>query len=239
MPKFIKGTFSQYQALLDSSDEYRESIFLEEDEHRLYEDGKPLDVRIEVEDVIDGDYLHKKSYRFIGPEGDVAVIEDAYIPSIEDSTLIIHDVSSGEESDYSNGLMSFRDKFVLDQLAKLLGIKLKYKYWATVHHYSDVLNKDYDALTQVEVYKNADDLWCYDFDSFLWKFYDQGTETVQLTVTVPAGTMLLTPEGIYPIPETVYTEEGGVLHPTGDPIVIPGVDEVATVRAESIKFVRE
>jgi hypothetical protein len=114
MPKFLKGTLSQYQELLETHDEYRESLFLEEEEHRLYEDGKPLDVRIEVEDVIDGDYLHKKSYRFIGPEGDVAVIEDAYIPSVEDSTLIIHDVSSGEESDYSNGLMSFCDKFVLD-----------------------------------------------------------------------------------------------------------------------------
>ena len=239
MPIFLKGTLSQYQELLEGHDEYRESLFLEEEEHRLYEDGKPLDVRIEVEDVIDGDYLHKKSYRFIGPYGDVAVIEDAYIPSIEDNTLVIHDVSSGDESDYSNGLMSFRDKFVLDQLSKLLGIKLEYKYWATIHHYSDVLNKDYDKLTQVEVYKNEDDEWCYDYEDFRWKFYDQGTESVTLTVTVPAGTLKLTSEGVYPIPDTVYTDDGGVLHPTGDPIIIPGVDEIATVRAESIKFIRD
>ena len=89
------------------------------------------------------------------------------------------------------------------------------------------------------MYKNADEEWCYDYDSFQWDFYDQGTETVQLTVTVPAGTIQLTPDGVYPIPETVYTEGGGVLHPTGHPIVIPGVDEVSTVRAESIKFVRD
>ena len=176
---------------------------------------------------------------FTGPTGEVATIEDAYIPSVDDYLLVLHDVSTGQESSYSNGLMSFKDKFILDQIAKLLGITVEYQYWATVHHYSDVLNSNHSALTEVVVYKNDDDEWQYDYEEFRWRFKDDTTETITLDVTVPAGSITLTDNGTYPIPDTVYTEEGGVLHPTGDPIVIPGVDEVVTVRAKSLRFVRK
>ena len=243
MPNFIKGTFAQYQELMELRPEYAESLYLATDEHRLYENGAPLDVRIEVHDVIDEDYLHKVSYVFTGPDGEVATIADSVIPPVEDYLFQLHDVSTGIESVYHNGLMSFRDKFVLDSIAKLLGITVEYKYWATVHHYSDVLNNRPDILTEVEVHQRLLDggevEWFYEYDDFIWDFYNTGTETVYIRPTVPAGTINLTDNGVYELPDHVVVEGGGTLPVSGDPIVIPGVNEVETVRAMSMKFVRK
>lgn len=67
MPEFIKGTYAQYLQLLELYPKYADAIYLCIDDQRLYEDGKPLDVRIEVKEVIDENYLRKVSYVFTGP----------------------------------------------------------------------------------------------------------------------------------------------------------------------------
>ena len=240
MPNFIKGNFEDYQTLLALDPEYSESLYLETTEHILYEGGQPLDLKIEVIDEVgpETDYLHKKSYKFIRPDGTFVIIEDAYIPPVEDYLMTVHDVSSGAESSYSNGLMSFRDKFILEQMAELLGVKIKYTYWATVHHYSAVLNQDYTTTQEVICYKNADDEWQYDYEPFEWIFINPGSHA-ELKVIVPAGSITLTDSGVYPLPESVEEDDGTIFHPTGDPIIIPGVNEVETVRVQSMKLLRE
>lgn len=152
--------------------------------------------------------------------------------------MTVHDVSSGAESSYSNGLMSFRDKFILEQMAELLGVKIQYTYWATVHHYSAVLNQDYTSTQEVICYKNDDDQWQYDYEPFEWIFINPGSHA-ELKVIVPAGSITLTESGTYNLPESVEEDDGTIFHPTGDPIVIPGVNEVETVRVQSMKLLRE
>ena len=215
-------------------------MYLDTEGNRLYLGGKALDVRVIVDDTIDEYYQRKRSYRFVGPD-ETVTIADALIPPITDFKIQLHDIDERQEAEYSNGLMSFRDKFVLDTICKLLGIEIEYTYWATVHHYSDVLNKHYEALSEVQVYKNDDDEWQYDYEDFMWNFYDQATETATLQLKVPAGSITLRDNGIYPLPATAETEDGHPMHPTGNPVVITdveGIDEIITVRAKTLKMIR-
>ena len=242
MLDFIKGSGTQeYRQLLSLKPEYNEAIFLDTEDNRLYYAGNPLDVRVEVEEVLDDQNMVHQEYHFTNPDGETVTIDDVLIPGISGYTIQLHDVSSGAAYDYHCGLMSGRDKFMLEAMAKLLGITINYTYWATVHHYSDVLNNRYEELTEVKVYKNEDDEWQYDYDEFPWDFYNTGTETAYIHVTVPAGSVLLKDNGIYELPKKVIIE-GGTLPVTGDPINIgdvEGKDEIATVRALTLTLDRQ
>lgn len=236
MLNFIKGAgLEDYRTLLAEKPEYSDSLYLDTTGHRLYHGGEALDVNVEEKDVVspENSYVFSKEYHFTNPDGEEVVIRDAYISDVNDYLLTLHDVSAGVEIPYSNGLMSVEDKFMLSQMAKLLGIQIEYQYWATVHHYSDVLNKRYDVLKQVKAYKNEEGQWQYDYDAFRWNFYDTATETATLTVTVPAGSITLKDNGIYELPKKITNEQGVELDPpTGDPVDIgdvEGKDEIATV----------
>ena len=241
MLRFIQGVgTSEYLELLALNESYKSDLYLDTEGNRLYLGGKALDVRVVVDDVIDEYYQHKRSYRFIGPDEEVT-IADALIPTINDYTINLHNVETGQEAEYGNGLMSFRDKFVLDTICKLLGIEIEYTYWATVHHYSDVLNGDFETLTQVEVFKNQDDEWTYNYDEFSWSFRPTSSDEITQTFTVPAGQMTLQNDGSYTTPTKVYSRNGQEIILDPNQYTIPGeiYDEIATVRAKSLKMIRK
>ena len=208
MLDFIKGSgTSEYQELLALKPEYLDAIFLDTDANRLYYAGKALDVRVDVEEVLDEFSLTHQKYHFVNPDGEEVVIDDALIPEINGYTILLHDVSSGTAYDYHDGLFCSRDKFLLEAMAKLLGITINYTYWAIVHHYSDLLNGIYDKFTEVEVYKNEDGQWQYDYDEFTWIWKDAASGQILYTYTVPAGQMLLQNDGTYITPKYVYVGE--------------------------------
>ena len=96
MLDFIKGSGTQeYRQLLSLKPEYNEAIFLDTEDNRLYYAGNPLDVRVEVEEVLDDQNMVHQEYHFTNPDGETVTIDDVLIPGISGYTIQLHDVSSG------------------------------------------------------------------------------------------------------------------------------------------------
>lgn len=185
MLQFIKGAnLSDYTSLLAKTTAYNDAFFLDTTNTRLYYDGKPLDVRITVLENLDNHYTKTKSYQFTNVNGGTTVIADAVIPDITDKSITL------KNADYSNGLMSVKDKFLLDSIASVLGISINYTYYANVNHIKDHDNKDYTTMTDVDVSLADDGKWYYNFDSYTYPVYTEnadGTYTQKGTATMPAG----------------------------------------------------
>ena len=173
-------------------EEYRESIYLDELSNTLYFNGQSTDVKVDVVTSHGDDYVMHRTFVFTRPDGTVVRIEDAEIPDITDFTLTLHDVSDGSEASYKNGLISVKDKFIIDAISKLLGIRAEYTYWAIVHHVKDTDNGDYSKTTEVTVYKNVDDQWQYDYEAYEKIYIDAATGEQTETRTIPAGSRVLT-----------------------------------------------
>ena len=243
MLDFIKGSGTQeYQQLLSLKPEYNEAIFLDTDANRLYYAGKVLDVRVEVEIVLDEHSMCHQKYHFTNPDGETVTIDDALIPKLDGYSVNFHDVSSGEVFDFHDGLLCARDKFLIEAMAKLLGITVTYTHWATVHHYSDLLNGIYDKFTEVEVYQNGDGDWQYDYGEFKWNWRDAASGQILYTYTVPEGHILLQNDGTYITPKYVYVGEPPTrIELPQEEYTIPGepFDEIATIRVKSLTMNRQ
>ena len=225
---FIKGQgTSEYLELLELKEEYRESIYLDELDNTLWFNGQPTDVKVDVITSRGDDYVMHRTFVFTRPDGSVVRIEDAEIPDIADFTLTLHDVSDGSEASYKNGLISVKDKFVIDAISKLLGIRAEYTYWATVHHVKDTDNGDYSTTTEVTVYKNDAGNWQYDYDAYEKIYIDQATGEQTETKLIPAGSKELTPA------TRVYRDREGNIYE------ISGQAEIDSVTAASITLVRK
>lgn len=225
---FIKGQgTSEYLELLALKEEYRESIYLDELDNTLYFNGQPTDVKVDVVTSHGDDYVMHRTFVFTKPDGSVVRIEDAEIPNLSDFTLTLHDVSDGSEASYKNGLISVKDKFVIDAISKLLGIRAEYTYWATVHHVKDTDNGDYSKTTEVTVYKNGDGQWQYDYEAYEKVYIDQATGEQTETKLIPAGSCVLTPN------TRVYRDRQGNIYE------ISGQEEIDSVTAASISLVRK
>ncbi len=224
---FIKGQgTSEYLELISLKEEYRESIYLDELANILYYDGKPTDVKVEEVITQGDDYVMNRTFVFTRPDDSVVRIEDAEIPNITDLEIVLHDVSTGVESRYKNGLISVKDKFTINAISKLLGITTEYTYWATVHHVKDTDNGEYVKTTGVTVYKNENDMWQYDYDGYEKIYIDQATGEETETIIVPAGSQELTPD------IRVYRDREGNIYE------IDGQEEIDSVTASSISLVR-
>ena len=225
---FIKGQgTSEYQELIALKEEYRESIYLDELSNTLYFNGHSTDVKVDVVTSRSDDYVIHRTFVFTRPDGTVVRIEDAEIPDITDFTLTLHDVSDGSEASYKNGLISVKDKFIIDAISKLLGIRAEYTYWATVHHVKDTDNGDYSKTTEVTVYKNEDDQWQYDYEAYEKIYIDAATGEQTETRTIPAGSRVLTPN------TRVYSDRQGNIYE------ISGQEEIDSVTAASITLIRK
>lgn len=244
MLDFIKGYGTgEYRELLTLKPEYNDAIYLDMSNNRLYHAGKTLDVRVVVEEVLDEARMVHQKYHFTNPDGETVTIDEALIPEISGYTIQLHDVSSGAVYDYKDGLQTARDKFLLDTMAKLLGITINYTYWATVHHYSDVLNGRYEKLTEVEVYRNENGEWQYDYDDFEWEFTDTAHEIARFTFIVPAGSITLRDNGLYETPEFIKDAQGD-LTPMSEVWTIDignviGRDELSTVAPYTLTLNRQ
>ena len=225
---FIKGQgTSEYLELIALKEEYRESIYLDELSNTLYFNGQSTDVKVDVVTSHGDDYVMHRTFVFTRPDGTVVRIEDAEIPDITDFTLTLHDVSDGSEASYKNGLISVKDKFIIDAISKLLGIRAEYTYWATVHHVKDTDNGDYSKTTEVTVYKNVDDQWQYDYEAYEKIYIDAATGEQTETRTIPAGSRVLTSA------TRVYRDRQGNVYE------ISGQEEIDSVTAASITLVRK
>ena len=190
MLQFIKGNdVLEYRALLEKTHDFDESLFLDTLNNRLYFNGEPLDVRIEVVTELGEDYIPKKTYKFINNEGQATVITDALIPDIVDRTVVLYD-DEGQEFDYSNGLFSVKDKFLLETMASVLGFKIEYVFLASFIPVQDRDTQDNPQPRIIPVYLDNECKLVYDYDSYERPNYvRQGDSYVQEgTEIVPAGT---------------------------------------------------
>lgn len=225
---FIKGQgTSEYLELISLKPQYAESIYLDELANALYYNGRPTDVAVDVVVSQGSDMTSTRTFVFTRPDGTVVEIDDAEIPEIEDFTLRLHDVSAGAESDYKNGLISVKDKFVIAAISKLLGIQAEYTYWATVHHVKDTDNGDYTTTTEVTVYRNFDDQWQYDYDEYDKIYVDQATGQETEVVRIPAGSQVLTPN------DRVYRDM------EGNQYIIHGQEEIDSIRTATMTLIRK
>lgn len=189
MLDFIKGSgTSDYKKLLNQKPQYRESLYLDVDENRLWFDGKALDVRVQVSEKLDEHDIRHKVYTFTNPNEEEVVIDDAYIEEIQDYKLNIEPTSSNN----SNGLMGVYDKFLLEATAKLLGIVVEQNYSADVNLPKDYDNGDPSTLTPTRVYKNENDEWCYNYASYMVVSVNERTGEFIGYVEKPAGTKVIT-----------------------------------------------
>ena len=112
--QFIKGeNLSSYNALLEATTSYNDSFFLDTTNTRLYYDGKPLDIRVTEINQIGEDFLPKKSYQFVNSEGTTSIIADALIPELDKTKFVLHNTETMKDTEYSNGLMGIKDKYIV------------------------------------------------------------------------------------------------------------------------------
>ena len=193
MLQFIKGTLESYNEIISHNiPEYNDALFLDTDNNRIYFGGKPVDVRITVIEKIDSDKIKDKSYKFTAPDGKETVISDAVIPSLTSkentetkTTLELRNMTSQTDNEYSNGLYNIKDKFLLEAISNVLGISLKYTYYANLIPISNRENGS-DVTEDVIVYQKDDGNWYYDYDAYTVITTDHSGVTHQLPVA--AGT---------------------------------------------------
>ena len=169
MLQFIKGdNFAEYmQVIQDETVDISEALFLDTVKHRLYLNGEALDVRINVIDEVGENFIKKISYEFVNDDGETVRLEDANIPTLDKNYVsILRDIEGKVDNKFNNGLMSVRDKYLLEAMAALLGMEVVYTYYATVHHIEDIYDGDKEVTRDVVVHKNENDEWVYDYDAF-------------------------------------------------------------------------
>lgn len=169
MLQFIKGdNFAEYmQVIQDGTVDISEALFLDTVNHRLYLNGEALDVRINVIDEVGENFIKKISYEFVNADGETVRLEDANIPTLDKNYVsILRDIEGKVDNKFNNGLMSVRDKYLLEAVAAVLGMEVVYTYYATVHHIEDAYAGDFEVTRDVVVYKNDNDEWVYDYDAF-------------------------------------------------------------------------
>lgn len=165
MLQFIRGSVSDYQLLLEKTSDYDESIFLDTDNNRLYYNGNLLcnkDVSIFSVKTLGSDFMENTSYKFIANEHEV-VIDKSAIPEIVDGKVILRDLET-QTNNASDGLMTVKDKFLLEAMADVLGFDIQYEYYAHTQHIADRLN-NIERFTDVVAYQKEDG-WYYDYDAF-------------------------------------------------------------------------
>lgn len=192
MLQFIKGgNLSSYKSLLEATTSYNDAFFLDTTNTRLYYDGKPLDIRVTEINEIDEDFLPKKSYQFVNPNGTTTIIADALIPELNETKFVLRDTEAKEDTEYSNGLMSIKDKYLIEAIATLLGISIKYTYYANVLHVEDEDNRNYDLKRDVIVTQDESGQWTYSYEEYEYPYYTQGPDGKYVykgKLTKPAGT---------------------------------------------------
>lgn len=194
MLQLIKGNgVSQYLELLEQTgDEYMFQLYLDEDANRLYVAGKPIDSHIKVKYGSSEDYIPNLSYIFMDEAGNEVELNEVHITDIDDNyNMILRDTDTQTDApNIYNGLMSVRDKFVLDCIAKALGVEISYEYYANVNHYSDYKNGDLEKMTDVDVYIDASTGdWIYAYDSFEYTVTNAAGGKEQ--IVAPAGTRVV------------------------------------------------
>ena len=188
MLQFIKGdNFAEYmQVIQDGTVDISEALFLDTVNHRLYLNGEALDVRINVIDEVGENFIKKISYEFVNADGETVRLEDANIPTLDKNYVsILRDIEGKVDNKFNNGLMSVRDKYLLEAMAALLGMEVVYTYYASVHHIEDVYAGDFESTRDVVAYKNGNDEWVYDYDAFEMETINKVGETMK--VNLPAG----------------------------------------------------
>jgi len=154
MLQFIKGNgVLEYRALLEKTHDFDESIFLDTDNNRLYFNGELLndhDVSIFSVKSVGADYIDKTSYKFVA-NGNEVVIDSAIIPEIVNGKVVLRDIYT--QTDYAqDGLMTSKDKFLIESMADVLGFNITYEY------YYENDNVNYNAYQK-------DGRWVYDYYS--------------------------------------------------------------------------
>lgn len=198
MLQLIKGSgISQYMELLEQTDDYKFQLYLDEAAHRLYVDGKPLDSHIKVKYGSDEDYIPNLSYIFMDENGNEVELNEVHITDIDDHyNMVLRDTEAQKDApNIYNGLMSVRDKFVLDCIAKALGVEISYEYYANVNHYSDYKNGNLDIMTDVDVTMDPETGdWFYSYESFDYTVTNAAGDNE--LITAPAGTRTVAPEAV-------------------------------------------
>lgn len=190
MLQIITGSgITQYLELLEQTgNEYKFQLYLDVDSNRLYVAGKPIDSHITVKKSSSTDYIPNHSYVFMDETGAEYELNEVKITDItDDYSMILRDTDNETDApNIHNGLMSVEDKFILDCIAKALGVVVSYEYYASVNHISDRKNGELENMTDVTVYKNVDnDSWYYDYESFKYTVTTVAGEKEQ--ITQPAG----------------------------------------------------
>ena len=127
MLQFIKGdNFAEYmQVIQDGTVDISEALFLDTVNHRLYLNGEALDVRINVIDEVGENFIKKISYEFVNADGETVRLEDANIPTLDKNYVsTLRDIEGKVDNEFNNGLMSVRDKYLLEAVAAVLGISV-------------------------------------------------------------------------------------------------------------------
>ena len=188
MLKFIKSEdYREYQELIQLKPEYSEALFLDTTENRLWINGAPLDIRVELLDERDDNLLSKRVYKFTEPkdENKFITIDEAVIPSIVDGEIVLRNMETGEDVKYQDGLMPVEDKMLIAAMADAFGVSLEYHYYASVNHVrSAVADHDFETLTDVDIYRDGD-TWKYDYEAFTYIGKDPLGEDHEYTY--PAG----------------------------------------------------
>lgn len=195
MLQLIKGSgVNQYLELLDKTgDEYKFQLYLDEIANRLYVNGKPVDSHIKViKSSETDDYIPNYSYIFMDEEGNEVELNEVHITDIDENydMILRNTESQADFPNIYNGLMSVKDKFVLDSIAKALGVVVSYKYYANVNHYSDYKNGNLTEMTDVDVQIDpSTGEWFYSYDEFEYTVTNAAGGKEQ--ITAPAGTMVV------------------------------------------------
>lgn len=190
MLQLITGSgISQYLELLEQTgNEYKYQPYLDIDANRLYFAGKPIDSHITVKKSSTTDYIPNHSYIFMDETGAEYELNEVKITDItDDYSMILRDTETQTDApNILNGLMSVEDKFILDCIAKALGVVVTYEFYANVNHISDRKNGDLETMQDVDVYKDEDtDAWYYDYEPFKYTVTTAAGDKEQ--ITQPAG----------------------------------------------------
>lgn len=192
MLQFIKGgNLSSYNALLEATSSYNDSFFLDTTNTRLYYAGKPLDIRVTEINKIGEDFIPTKSYQFVNSEGTTSIIADALIPELDETKFVLHDTETMKDTEYRNGLMGIKDKYIVEAIAKLLGISIEYTYYANVLHVEDKDNLRFDVKRDVIVTQDESGQWTYSYEAYEHPYYTQdinGNYVYNGILKKPAGT---------------------------------------------------
>lgn len=150
MLQLITGSgISQYLELLEQTgNEYKYQPYLDIDANRLYFAGKPIDSHITVKKSSTTDYIPNHSYIFMDETGAEYELNEVKITDItDDYSMILRDTETQTDApNILNGLMSVEDKFILDCIAKALGVVVTYEFYANVNHISDRKNGDLETM---------------------------------------------------------------------------------------------